>query len=242
RHARVDLRKYGNRKVRLEFITSGSGNAVIHAFWGNPSIYDLRRRKDKDYNIIYIIEDSTNTTMLGCYGSRLGLSPNIDKFAGDALIFKNYFTTANWTRPAIMSLFTSRYPSGLYSPAGFSVSGDAAKRFCQRKIKSLPWRLEEKGYTCAAISNNIFLIEPSRIGLDIGFNEINDYSRHHYSTVDITAGAIEWLCRNRHKKFFLYIHYDNTHLNDRPLLKWVWKVLKDGDSDKRAYYMKYKAQ
>jgi|GEM_PF-4591001 len=244
RFQRIDLSAYSRKKVRVIFRTKsdGSSAAFRHSFWGNPRIYTTVPKHAGEYNIIYVIGDALNTGMLGCYGSNLGLTPNIDSFSANALQLQDYFSSGVRTRLAVMPLFTGRYLSFLYAPQVFLVSRGADDRFYARKIISLPKILEENGYTCAMISNNMFLIGATGVGIDIGFPEIHDFSRHHYSSIDVTTEIVRWLSENKNKKFFLYVHYDTTHPYERPPLRNVAKSIFSKDPDRRLYYLKYKAQ
>ena len=62
-------------------------------------------------NIILIVMDTVRTDRLGCYGNSSGMTPEIDGFAYDAVLFENAFSHAPWTLPSIASLLTSTYPA-----------------------------------------------------------------------------------------------------------------------------------
>ncbi len=64
----------------------------------------------KKRNIILIIADALRIDKLGCYGNKKKLTPNIDKFASEGIVFNRCYSSSTWTFPAMGSLFTSYYP------------------------------------------------------------------------------------------------------------------------------------
>ena len=62
-------------------------------------------------NIFLILLDTLRPDHLGAYGSPRPTSPRIDQLAAEGLLFERAFSSTNWTRPAVASLFTSTMPS-----------------------------------------------------------------------------------------------------------------------------------
>ena len=60
-------------------------------------------------NILLISLDTTRADRLGCYGFDGALSPNIDRLAGDSVLYRNAVSTTSWTLPAHASLFTGKF-------------------------------------------------------------------------------------------------------------------------------------
>lgn len=52
--------------------------------------YSRAQHLEQRPNILWIVSED-NTTMLGCYGDKFSTSPNIDKFAKEAVLYKNAF-------------------------------------------------------------------------------------------------------------------------------------------------------
>ena len=61
-------------------------------------------------NILVILTDQQRPDTLGCYGSLIGRTPNIDRIAGSGTRFENAFTTFPVCTPARSSLWTGLYP------------------------------------------------------------------------------------------------------------------------------------
>jgi len=66
--------------------------------------------KPQQPNVILIVLDTVRADRLGCYGNAQDLTPEIDKFARDAVRFDKAFSHAPWTLPSVASIFTSSYP------------------------------------------------------------------------------------------------------------------------------------
>jgi arylsulfatase len=62
-------------------------------------------------NILIVTVDALRADRLGCYGNKLGLTPNLDRFAGDAVVFEHAFASAPWTESSVSSMYTSLFPS-----------------------------------------------------------------------------------------------------------------------------------
>jgi arylsulfatase A-like enzyme len=62
-----------------------------------------------DTNIVVIVIDALRADRVGALGGR-PLTPNIDKLASDAAVFRNAYTTTNVTDSAVTSIQTGRYP------------------------------------------------------------------------------------------------------------------------------------
>ena len=58
-------------------------------------------------NIILITVDCLRPDHLGCYGSKIAKTPNIDSLAKDGVIFLNSFSNGGYTSPSVSSFLTS---------------------------------------------------------------------------------------------------------------------------------------
>ncbi|NND34070.1 MAG: sulfatase [Saprospiraceae bacterium] len=61
-------------------------------------------------NIVFIIADDVGWNDLGCYGSEVAHTPNIDKIAAEGMRFTNAFLTASSCSPSRCSMISGRYP------------------------------------------------------------------------------------------------------------------------------------
>lgn len=73
--------------------------------------------KNTPPDLLFILIDTLRADHLGCYGYSRPTSPAIDNLAARGILFKQAFSPADWTNPAIVSLFTGRYPQAVLPPA-----------------------------------------------------------------------------------------------------------------------------
>ncbi|RAJ97615.1 arylsulfatase A-like enzyme [Larkinella arboricola] len=64
-------------------------------------------------NILWIVSEDNNTSLIGCYGNAFATTPNIDRFAKESILYKNAFSTAPVCAPSRNTLITGMYPPSL---------------------------------------------------------------------------------------------------------------------------------
>lgn len=84
--------------------------------WGNRTGNASHAGKDPAYpmttpDIIFIVLDTQRADRLGCYGHTKPTSPNLDRFAGQSILFEQAIAPAQWTIPSHASMFTGLYPT-----------------------------------------------------------------------------------------------------------------------------------
>ena len=151
--------------------------------------------------IVLVSMDTLRADRLGVYGNPGGLTPNLDKFAKEAVVFDGAYSQAIQTAPSHASVFTSRYPSE-QTDAGHqpSLPPDAT---------TLARLLALYGYDTAAFVGGADL-SPFR-KLNVGFNtylaSVDFGSLYH-----TTPLALDWLDKaDRTKPYFLMVHGYDTH-------------------------------
>lgn len=189
-----------NKKINFFFI---SFCFIVAAFLLHVSGCFQNR---KTPNVILITVDSLRPDHLSCYGYEKKTSPNIDKIAQEGVLFKQAVSVAPWTYPAMFTLFTSAYPH---------VHGMTAFQGALRDIPLLPQVLRSRKYYTAAVCSHYVLSNIKK--LTRAFDEfISIEAKHENSWVVrnakvVTDKAVSWLNNNYKKRFFLWIHYMDTH-------------------------------
>jgi arylsulfatase A-like enzyme len=149
-------------------------------------------------NIILISVDSLRSDHLGIYGYFRNTSPNIDRFAEEAIIFKNAFAQSYWTLPCHASIFTSRYPS---------VHGaiDKSRKLDSSEI-TLAEVLRDNGYRTLAFTGDGYV--SSVFGFSQGFDI---FIEDELSLAGNIKSALKWIELNKDKKFFIFLHGYEVH-------------------------------
>lgn len=73
-------------------------------------------------------------------------TPNLARFAQDAIVFNHAFSQASWTKPSFASLFTSRYPESHAATTKVSMLSDELDTFAEA--------LSDSGYYTQGYANN----------------------------------------------------------------------------------------
>jgi arylsulfatase A-like enzyme len=165
-------------------------------------------------NIILILLDTVRVDRLGCYGSAMGLTPEIDRFAETAVRFEQAFAHAPWTLPSVASLYTSRHP--MQHGAGGHLG---SFRMLPERAVTLAEVLRRQGLSTGAILNVLFLSE--KLGMTQGFASV-DHSVHADDNVSgrragpTTDAALGYIDSQGDQPFFLLVHYFDAHLTYDP--------------------------
>lgn len=99
-------------------------------------------------NVVVIFTDDQGYQDLGCYGSPLIKTPNLDQMASEGILFTSFYSAASVCSPARAALLTGRYPDrigieGVYFP--HRDDGMPLKEITLADV------LREKGYATACI-------------------------------------------------------------------------------------------
>ena len=202
----------------------------------------------KDPNLILITLDTTRADHLSCYGYQRQTTPNLDRFAADALRFTRCYAVTSWTLPAHASLFTGKFPSAhgaQYDPEGpleltQGIAGNPAWRYYRARPLSdkevtLAQILRAEGYATGAVIAGPWLKQV--FGLDLGFEEYDDENFIDRGSEgggelngrpgeDVTRAAIDFVDRHADEPFFLFLNYYDPHspwIPEEAFLKRFWK-------------------
>jgi arylsulfatase len=155
-------------------------------------------------NAIIVIMDAARADRFSFFGHSRPTTPNIDRIAGESIVFSSAFCDSITTRTSIGTLFTG-FPLSVHSmtditsriPEEFST---LAQYFQEKNIKTT-------GFTGVA-----------NIGSDFDFQRGFDqyyelYKEEGFSrkSQEYLPYLIPWLEVNKEKNFFLYIHFKEPH-------------------------------
>ena len=117
-------------------------------------------------NIILVSIDTQRPDHLSCYGYERVTSPNIDRFAQEAVRFDQVFTPYPWTLVSHMSLFTSLNPTA---------HGVSPTRALPAGIPTLATHLQQSGYRTVALLDSVKWLAPE-FEFDRGFDVYSQVS------------------------------------------------------------------
>jgi len=168
-------------------------------------------------SVIFVLVDTLRADYLGAYGFDGPVSPNLDRLAGEAVLFERAFAQAPWTKPSIASLFTSLAPEthrvlthdGKF---GATAGDDGSTGALPAEATTLAESFAAAGYATAAFVANPWMLREH--GFAQGF-EVWDQGQPMglpRRAVGLLAAARQWLAaRDPAKPFFLYLHLMDVH-------------------------------
>jgi arylsulfatase A-like enzyme len=154
-------------------------------------------------NVLIYLVDTLRPDHLGCYGYERDISPSIDSFAADGILFEEVIGQSSWTRPAVATLFTGLWP------------GTHGTNRSREKLSSDAVTLAEVltgvGYRSAAFISNPNV--SAAFGFRQGFEEFFQIQGRPKVRSDIMTDRIRtWLQgQSLEEPLFIYAHTADPH-------------------------------
>lgn len=117
-------------------------------------------------DIIFLVLDTQRADRLGCYGHHSATTDNLDSFAGQAALFEQAVSPAQWTIPSHASMFTGLYPTSHQVTQSDQLLGD--------DLPHLVEALNIAGYETIGFCNNP-LVGVLNNGFKRGFDTFYNY-------------------------------------------------------------------
>ncbi len=230
------LKRLGGLSFGLPFLPSFMNNLSIEAKTESERWSGKNKIKGKP-NILWITTEGVPVHALGCYGSQVAPTPNIDRIAKGGMLFKNSFCNNALCAPSRATLLTGKYDhiNGMYSNYAFASNGQPASTFDARQ-ENVARILKDNDYNTALVGKWHLPANPGEVGFDyfiykegaggpyyqatgylqnpsFGSNEIQDKTYEGYGTDIFTSKAIDWMkdFKQRGKPFFLAMQFFNDH-------------------------------
>ncbi|MCX7998416.1 MAG: sulfatase, partial [Leptospiraceae bacterium] len=182
--------------------------------------------------------DSLRADVVGFNGASYGATPSLDSLAQTSFVFKKHLVNSAWTRPSTYSFLTGKYPSKTYINLwDYAVFPSEKKAFYESNLFPLPALLSMFGYRTIMIGNNPFMSDHHQIGVDLGFEEIYDFSFLTEDTPKITQKVFELFkeIQVESRPVFLFINYNDPHKPYEPLPQFLSRIKGTMDERKRRY-------
>jgi arylsulfatase A-like enzyme len=150
-------------------------------------------------NVVLIVLDTLRADRVGT-----GLTPVLDRFAADAVVYERAYSASSWTVPSVASLLLGQYPSEHQVLVVNAVLPEHAL--------SIAEVLTAHGWVSGGFSANL------EISGDAGFGQGFDAFRVVFAppkedAARVTSAALEWLddVAPRRRPVFLYLQYMEPH-------------------------------
>jgi arylsulfatase A-like enzyme len=155
-------------------------------------------------NVLIYVVDTLRADRLGCYGHTAAVSPNIDAFASEAVLYERVVAQSSWTKPSVVTILTGQ------GPLQHGVNGRMDRM--PEELISLAELLDAGGFVTAGFVANAYITE--KAGFARGFGEF-DFA--HGRSDAVTAKVMDWIGRyDDSRPFFLYVHTIDPHAPYEP--------------------------
>jgi arylsulfatase A-like enzyme/Tfp pilus assembly protein PilF len=169
--------------------------------------------KPGDLNVLLITLDTTRWDRLGAYGDRSAATPNLDRLAGEGVLFEEAIAAAPLTLPAHSTIFTGLLPPkhGVRDNGGYVLDP---------KHTTLAAQLKRGGWQTGAFVGSFVL--DSKWGLNQGFDTYYDkFDVSKYQSIslgevarrggEVVDHALPWLEAHGSQRFFAWLHFYDAH-------------------------------
>lgn len=195
RHTLV-LPPEGRTGARLRLEVDGPLGAT--AFLEPVLVPTTRTEAPKRPDVVLFVADTFRADNLTAYGSKLGLTPNLDALAADSLLFASARSVGTYTLPAHATLFSGLYPN--------RVSADAFEKSLPEEVDTIAERFAAAGYRTGAVTGAV--IVSRNFGMSQGFACFDELR----GGMDSTMERVEsFLAASDGRPTFLLVHTYRAH-------------------------------
>lgn len=186
-------------------------------------------------NVVLVTVDTLAAGRMSLYGHRRDTTPELERWANDAVSFERAYSSGGWTSLAISSLFRGVYPRRLRwtrlietnQLSLLRVSDPIPRRETMKTSFGMPlddpreplgYWLQRRGMYTAAVANDrqSEFLDPRFLGKGFDrFVDIDQTVSEKANDADVTDVAIQTLeALPRDRPFFLWVHYFGPHKPD----------------------------
>ena len=182
-------------------------------------------------NIVLIIADNLNPTLLGPYGNREIRTPNLDRMAQEGMVFERAFAVSGVCSPTRASLLTGLVPSqtGVHNalPSSYEVDNWSAIE----EFRNLPQTLKDAGYQTGLVGKyHLGQPDNAQLGFDYWVTFPSGHTNNFHGATIIDNGRTYWEedthltdfwtekaeefieeSAEQDKPFFLYLSYNGPY-------------------------------
>jgi arylsulfatase A-like enzyme len=164
-------------------------------------------------DVVLIVLDTTRADRLSIYGHTRPVSPNLEEFARDSVVYERAWSPASWTLPSHASLLTGQYPTAhgaRITPFTDATSTGENPAHLREDAVTLAELLRERGYRAAAFAGAGWLAP--EFGLLQGYEVRDAVNNRTLPAEQISQRAIAWLeSVPREQPVHLLVNYFDPH-------------------------------
>ncbi len=205
--AKVDLSELAGKAVRIEFATEGAGKGGA---WGEPGLFvapvkdtqDSIATAKKAKNLVLVVMDTTRSDQFEAFKAKNGIyTPKLDAFAKKATTFTRAYNNANWTKPSMLTMFSSLYPA--------THTATKPESMVPPNIGLISEHLQKQGIKTQGFTSNPVVSE--KFGFERGWDGFGVFYEEEAHGEAMYKRAGKWVEDNGDEPFFLYIQTIDPH-------------------------------
>lgn len=164
-------------------------------------------------NVIIVGYDTVGASHVSSLGYNRLTTPMLDTLANQGFLFTKNIASASWTVPSFMSLFTGLYPTEHKVINKFSIFNKNQQVISNLKklspnTETLAEVFRKQGYITGGFTGDAGV--SGQFGYKDGFDTYIDDKK--FGSIGNSANyALEWLKKNKDKKFFMFLHGYDAH-------------------------------
>src|SRR6267143_6672758 len=172
--------------------------------------------KSQPPNVILITLDTTRADRMGFLGSKRGLTPNLDSFARQSVVFTHAYSQVPLTTASHATILTGTYPQ-FHQVNDFGVP-------LAEDLPYAPYIFRGNGYHTAAFVGSLVLDPEARSapGFERGFDtydacfqrrrpEEDRYQAVERRGGEVVGRTLEWLTTHHEGPLFIWVHLYDAH-------------------------------
>jgi arylsulfatase A-like enzyme len=205
--AKVDLSELAGKAIRLELATEGAGTGGA---WGEPGLFvapvkdtqDSLATGKKAKNLVLVVMDTTRADQFEAFSPKNGIhTPKLDAFAKKATTFTRAYNNANWTKPSMLTMFSSLYPE--------THTATKPESMVPPDIELVSEHLQKQGIKTQGFTSNPVVSE--KFGFERGWDGFGVFYEEEAHGEAMYKRAGKWVEDNGDAPFFLYIQTIDPH-------------------------------
>lgn len=215
------------------------------ALWGNPTLL-ARTQPRTPYNVLWIVIDALRPDVIASFHDDAedaakekapwppmeallpkvsGLMPALDDLAARGARFTHAYSAASWTRPGTIAMLSGARSTELgIDTMEWMITPQQANHFYSSDPPLLSLALRRQDMATRAFVNNYFLVGYAPVGVDFGFERVDDHRYRTRDTLEVTNDATQWIRDNKDTRFFAFVNYNSPHEPYEPPQKFVDRI------------------
>lgn len=195
----VDLSSWAGRQVSLVLETTSDGTGAV-GLWGAPTL--AGGEQPARPNVILYVIDGGGADYMSLYGYDRPTTPNLERLAGEGVVFERAHSNSAWTRSSTPSILTSLHHSALGAGNWDSLPSAAI---------TMEERFHDAGYQTALFTSNYWSGTPSTGGRGLDVMRERETEVNSTSSEELHRDFRDWRKGFPGQPYFVHFQTTDVH-------------------------------